>query len=59
MSKTSNNNKIFAGWDQANITLFGVALDTYNDSTGTWSAEGFGYVATWDDEDHKIIIAQA
>ena len=56
---SSNNNKIFAGWDQANIMLFGVALDTYDDDTCTWSAEGFGYVAKWDDEDHKIIIAQA
>ncbi len=57
---TSNNNKAFAGWDQLNsITLFGTALDTYDDDTLTWSAEGFGYVATWDDEDHKIVIAQA
>ena len=56
---TSNNNNIFAGWNRANITLFGTALDTYSYSTLTWSTEGFGYVAKWDDENHKIIIAQA
>ena len=56
---TSNNNKVFAGWGRANIMLFGTALDTYDADTLTWSAEGFGYVAKWDDGDHKIIIAQA
>ena len=55
----SNDNDVFQGWNRANITLFGTVLTTYDDDTLTWSAEGFGYVAKWDDENHKIIIAQA
>ena len=56
---TSNKNTVFAGWESAHITLFGTVLTTYDDDTLTWSKSGFGYVAKWDDEDHKIIIAQA
>ena len=56
----SSSNNVFNGWGQVNsITLFGVALDSYDDDTLTWSKSGFDYVATWDDEAHKIIIAQA
>ena len=38
----SSSNKAFAGWGDVNsITLFGTALDTFDDDTLTWSADGF------------------
>ena len=51
------SNKVFAGWDTAAVTLFGVALTSYED--GVWSSPLSAYTAAWDDEAKAIVVSLA
>ena len=51
------SNKVFAGWDTAAVTLFGVALTEYDD--GVWSSPLSAYTAAWDDSQKAIVVSLA